>query len=447
MRKTRTLVAGALGIATAVALTACGSGSSSDAADSGKSSDLSSVKGAGKTITVWNMQGDLDDDTMKAINDEFTKQTGAQVKVQTQQWADIATKVTTALATDNAPDVVELGNTDVPLFASSGGLADLTSAKDQLQQGGTWLDGLAGPATVDGKLYAVPAFAATRTVIYNKSMWQKAGVTQPPTTYDELTADLDKVKAKFGGDKDFSPFYLPGRYWYDGLQWVWDAGGDIAAKDGDSWKGGMSGSEAQQGLADFKAFQNAYSTPASATINTTGTGQPDQDKDIFAAGKTSAVVGNAWEIGVITQDNPKITEADLGTFPFPGKSGKDQPVMLAGSDWGIAANSKSQDLAKVWVKIAASEAIQTGPIVGQGWIPITTEEIGTAKAKADALHQAYFEAATNSKSTPATAGWATIEGDGAVEQFFADIASGAKSPADAAKGFDGHLDKVLNNNG
>ena len=446
MRKTRTLVAGALGIATAVALTACGGGSS-NTADAKSSGSAGTGSGSGKTITVWNMQGDLTDATMKAINDEFTKETGAQVKVQTQQWADISTKVTTALATDDTPDVVELGNTDVPLFANSGGLADLTSAKDQLQQGGTWLDGLAGPATVDGKLYAVPAFAATRTVIYNKKMWEQAGVKAAPTTYQQLTADLDKVKAKFGGQQDFSPFYLPGKYWYDGLQWVWDAGGDIATQDGSTWKGALESSQAQQGLADFKAFQNAYSTKASATIDTTGTGQPDQDKDIFAAGKTSAVLGNAWEIGVIEQDNPKLKDADLGTFPFPGKSGKSQPVMLAGSDWGIAAKSKNQDLAQTWVKIAASQAMQTGPIVGQGWIPITTEEINSAKGQADALHKAYFEAATNSKSTPAAANWATIEGDGAVQQFFADIASGAKSPANAAKGFDDHLDQVLNNNG
>lgn len=445
MRTTRNLVAGALGIATAVALTACGGSSSNDTAD--QAGSTGSASGAGKTITVWNMQGDLTDDTMKAINDEFTKETGAQVKVQTQEWADIATKVTTALATDTPPDVVELGNTDVPLFANSGGLADLTDKKGQLQQGGTWLDGLAGPATVDGKLYGVPAFAATRAVIYNKSMWRQAGITAAPTTYDELTADLDKVKATFGNQKDFAPFYLPGKYWYDGLQWVWDAGGDVAAKDGDTWKGTLSDSSAVQGLSDFKAFQNAYSTKASASINTTGTGQPDQDKDIFAAGKTSAVVGNAWEIGAIEQDNPKLKDADLGTFPFPGKSGKSQPVMLAGSDWGIAAKSQNQDLAATWVKIAASQAIQAGPVVDQGWIPITTEEINAAKGSADALHQAYFEAATNSKSTPATAGWATIEGDASFEQLFADIASGAKSPADAAKGMDDHLDSVLNDQG
>lgn len=437
MRKTRILAAGALGIAATFALAACGGGSSN--AGSGPSTD-----GQGKTLVVWNMTGDLTDGTMKAIDDEFTKETGAKVKVETQQWAGIATKVTTALATNTPPDVIELGNTDVGSFAATGGLLDLTAQKATLDQGGTWLDGLAGPATVDGKLYAVPAFAATRAVIYNKQMWSQAGITSAPTSYQELTADLDKVKATFSGVKDFAPFYLPGKYWYDGLQWVWDAGGDIATQDGGTWKGDLESPQAEKGLQDFKTFQNTYSTKASATLDTTGTGQPDQDKDIFAAGKTSAIVGNAWEIGVIEQDNPKLKASDLGTFPFPGTSGKNQPVMLAGSDWGIAAKSKNAGLAQTWVKIAASEAIQSHQIVGQGWIPITTQEIQKAVGSASATSRAFFTAAQNSKSTPAAAGWSTVEGDGAVQQFFSDVASGDKSIPDAAKGFDDHLDSVLN---
>lgn len=438
MRKSRILAAGALGITATMALAACGGGSSSG-------NDGPSTNGKGKTLVVWNMTGDLTDATMKAINTEFTEQTGAKVKVETQQWDNIATKVTTALATSNPPDVIELGNTDVGSFAATGGLLDLTSQKSTLEQGGTWLPGLAGPATVDGKLYAVPAFAATRVVIYNKAMWAKAGVKSPPTTYKELTSDLDKIRKANSSVKDFSPFYLPGKYWYDGLQWVWDAGGEVATQaDDGTWKGGLSSAASQKGLQAFKTFQNAYSSKASRTVDTAGTGQPDQDKDIFAQGKTSAILGNSWEIGAITQDNPKITAKDLGTFPFPGLSGKSQPVMLAGSDWGIAAKSDNADLAQTWVKIASSEAIQNGPIVGQGWIPVTQEEVKKAQAKVPAQNRAFYVAAQNSASTPAAAKWATIEADGAVQQFFSDIASGKKSVSDAAKGFDSHLDSVLN---
>jgi N,N'-diacetylchitobiose transport system substrate-binding protein len=438
MRKTRITAFGAVGLAAALALTACsGSGSAGSASSF-------STSGKGKTLVVWNMTGDLTDATMKAIDTEFTKETGAQVKVETQQWDNISTKVTTALATSTPPDVIELGNTDVPSFAASGGLLDLTSAKSKLEQGGTWLAGLEGPATVDGKLYAVPAFAATRVVIYNKKMWSEAGITAPPTSYTELTSDLDKVKAKFSGTSDFSPFYLPGKYWYAGLQWVWDAGGNIATSSNGKWTGGLESSAAITGLTQFKTFQNTYSTKASATVDTDGTGNPDQDKDIFAQGKTSALLGNSWEIGAIEQDNPKITAADLGTFPFPGVSGKNQPVMIAGSDWGIAAKSQNAGLAETWVKIAASTSIQQNQIVGQGWIPVTTQLASSAAASASAVNKAFFTAAQNSKSTPAAAKWATIEGDGAVQQFFSDIASGAKTPQQAASAFDSHLNSVLN---
>lgn len=441
MRKSRFLTIGALGVVTALALTACSS-SGSKTASGGVSP---STDGQGKTLTVWNMTGDLTDATMKKINDEFTKETGAQVKVETQQWTNIATKITTALATDTPPDVVELGNTDVSSFAASGGLMDVTANKDALQQGGTWLDGLEGPALVDGKLYAVPAFAATRAVIYNKKMWADAGVTQAPTSYSELTSDLDKIAKKNAGVADFSPFYLPGKYWYDGLQWVWDAGGDVATQDGGKWTGQLETDAAQKGLNEFKTFQNTYSSKASSSIDTTGTGVPDQDKDIFAQGKTSALVGNSWEIGAITTDNPKITADDLGTFAFPGVSGKSQPVMLAGSDWGIAAKSKNQGLALTWVKIAASEDIQMNQIFGQqGWIPVTSEMVQQAESKATDQQKAFFTAAQNSKSTPAAAKWATIEGDGAIQQFFANVASGAKTPKDAAAEFDSHLNSVLN---
>jgi N,N'-diacetylchitobiose transport system substrate-binding protein len=287
----------------------------------------------------------------------------------------------------------------------------------------------------------VPSFGATRTVIYNKTMWKDAGVTAAPTTYDELKSALDKVKAK-NSSADFSAFYLPGQYWYAAMQWIWDAGGDIATQKDGKWTAGFSSSEGQSGLNEWKTFQNTYSSVASRTLNTD---KPDQDQ-VFADGKTSAVIGNNWEIGAIQKANPKITDADLGTFAMPGVSGSNQPVMLAGSDWGIAAKSKNQDLARVWVKIAASPDIQKNNVVGDGWIPNSVEG---SKAAVDGgtlteLQTAFFTAAQNSKATPASGSWAQLEDPG-MKQFFQSVASGAKSPADAAKSWDDTVNSTLNN--
>jgi N,N'-diacetylchitobiose transport system substrate-binding protein len=443
LRTSRIVAVGAVGVAAALALSACsGSSATNSTGDSNTGAKtIGKVDGSGKTLTVWSMAGDLTPKTIDAINAEFTKETGAQVKVETQQWANIVTKMTTALATDTPPDVLDIGNTQVPTFAGSGALADLTSYKADLQQGQTWLGGLVDPATVDGKLYAVPSFAGTRAVIYNKDMWAAAGVTTAPTTYDELKADLDKIKAK-NPSADFSSFYLPGQYWYAGMQWVWDRGGDIAtAKDG-KWTAGFSTSQAQQGLNEWKEFQNTYSSKGSQTLNTD---KPDQDQ-VFANGKAATIIANGWEIPTITKDNPKLTADKLGSFPMPGASGKNQPVNLGGSDWGIAAKSKQQDLARVWVKIAASPDIQNNYVFGNdGWIPNSVEGSKAAvdSGKVSELNKAFFTAAQNSKATPASANWAQLEDPG-MKQFFQAVTSGSKSVSDAASSWDSTVNSTLN---
>ena len=165
--RSRTL-ATALAVA-AVTATACGTDSPAPAARGGE-------------LTVWLMNGDLSDKATAAINAAFEKATGAKVTVQIQEWDNINTKISTALAQDTTPDVIEIGNTNVPLFAANGALTDLTPHRDELAAKNTWLEGLSGPATVDGHVYAAPLFAGNRAVIYDKQVWADAGVTAPPKT-------------------------------------------------------------------------------------------------------------------------------------------------------------------------------------------------------------------------------------------------------------------------
>lgn len=431
---------GAVGIAAVLALSGC-SGNSAGANSGNNNGAINKVDGKGKTITVWAMFKDLSPKTLDAINAEFTKQTGAKVNVETQQWPNIATKITTALATSTPPDVIDIGNTQIGTFASAGGLLDLTSYKKALEQGQTWLGGLAQPATVDGKLYGVPSFGSSQAVIYNKDVWSAAGVSAIPTSYNELGSDLDKVKAA-NTTSDFSAFYMPGQYWYGALQWMWDAGGSIATQSGSKWKAGFSSADAQRGLTAWKAFQNKYSSVASQTLNTT---KPDQDR-LLADGKVGAILSNMWELGAITKDNPKLTSDKIGTFPIPGISGKNQPALLAGSDWGIPQKSKNHDLALVWSKIAASPTIQNDYVFGQDkWIPNSVE--GSAAAvKGGTLvanQTAFFTSAQRSKATPASGNWASLEDPG-MKQFFQTIASGSKSVADAAKAWDATVNSTLN---
>ncbi|PYY40084.1 MULTISPECIES: extracellular solute-binding protein [unclassified Curtobacterium] len=440
MRTTKFAAATAVALTIALGMTACSSAGNAGSGGGGGTKAIADVDGDGKTLTVWAMTGDYSDKTIAAINKEFEAKTGAEVRVQIQQWDGITTKVSTALATNTPPDVLDLGNTQVASYAANGALLDLTPYAKELKQGQTWLDGLSDPATVDGALYGVPGFAGARAVIYNKQMWKDAGITEAPTTYEELTADLDKVKAA-NTAKDFSAFYMPGQYWYAGMQFVWDAGGEIATEQDGTWKAGFGDAEAQQGLADFAEFANDYSSKASATLNTDS---PDMNQ-VFADEKTSAILSTSGTLGLIEQANPEMTADQLGTFPFPGKSGKTQPVMLGGSDWGVAAKSKNTDLALQWVKIASSPDIQSEYVYGDnGWIPNSTDGIKAADSTLSDVNKGFFTAALNSKATPANSRWADLEGDQSINTLFSSVVSGSKTPEEAAADFDEAADAALN---
>ena len=431
MKKRHLAVACSIGLTALLALTAC----------AGSSAGSSSSSHKGSTLTVWLMQDTLTSDSQAAIVSAFEKKTGAKVKVEIQQWDNINTKLTSALATDTPPDVIEIGNTDVPLFAANGALMDVTSQKKAISGGNSWLTGLEGPATVEGKLYAAPFYAGTRAVIYNKKTWSDAGITQPPASYTDLTADLDKLKAA-NPAADFSPIYLTGTYWYNALSFLYDAGGKLASEKGGKWTADLSTPESQKGLSNFKAFQNKYSTAASqsAPMDT------PNPVDVIGTGKAATIMGNGNALKTLVKSHPEL-QGQIGSFPFPSQMspGKNMPNFLGGSDIAVAAKSKNQDLAVQFLTYIDSPKVQLDQISAlDGHIPVSQSLIDQATKTLPDEMKAFYSSAKLSISTPATPGWATIESDNSVVDFFSQIATGSKSVQQAAADFDKHLQTALN---
>jgi N,N'-diacetylchitobiose transport system substrate-binding protein len=317
----------------------------------------------------------------------------------------------------------------------------LTSYKKDLSGGDDWLSALAGPATNKDKLYAVPLSASSQGIIYNKNMWQAAGVTSVPKTWAELTAALDKVKAS-NTAADFSPLYLAGGNWYNALSWVYDFGGTLATENGGKWKAGFSSPESIAGLEAFKEFQNSYSTPSSRSA------LYDQPLayEVLSTEKTSAVMAWMYNSNAVIENNPALKDV-LGSFALPSmtKSGETAPIFLGGSDIAIPAKSKNQELAIKYLKIFTSHDFQLNELVKRGQqIPISTQLIDEVVPTLTDFEKPFYAAAGNSLSTPATAGWVTIESDNSAQDFFIKVASGSGTIPDAAAAFDKHLDQALN---
>ncbi|HEX6756170.1 MAG TPA: sugar ABC transporter substrate-binding protein [Mycobacteriales bacterium] len=419
------------GIAAAlVAAGAAGCGGNDTPAAAGGSTEA-------KDITVWLMNGSAPDAVISAVTADFTaKHPNTQVKVEIQQWDGIQEKTTTALASNNPPDVLEIGNTLVSKFADSGGLKDLTGKKADLG-GDSWLQGLTDAGMLDGKLYGVPYYAGDRAVIYRKDMFAKAGVTTPPTDRASFVAAAEKLQKAYGSDPKFSALYFPGQYWYAALPFIWDDGGDVAVQEGGSWKGALDSPEAQAGLSWLKDVVTKYSkAPVNGNEN-------DNDPAVpIGEGKAAMIIDAGWKVGTVTKDHPNLKNS-IGVFPIPGKNaGTTAPVFLGGSNLAVSESSDAGDLAYEWLKLLAAEKAQTALATQGGVIPNSTKLLDL-HAK-DPVLSVFDAAAKNSKFTPSTPKWANVESSSILQNMLVSIFSGKKSVPDATKDASDAITKTLN---
>jgi N,N'-diacetylchitobiose transport system substrate-binding protein len=430
-------LASAVIIAATVAITTAACSSSSK---SGSGGTALSTDGKGKTVTVW-LQADAQNGWPAVVdqaNQRFEQATGAKVNIQWQQWSNYTTKLDSTFAgSTGIPDVVELGNSQTSSYIAAGAFADLTGAKKDFENSGTWLTGLAQSGTSpDGKLQAVPYYAGSRVVIYRKDIWTKAGITSAPATLDELWTDLDKVKAANASDPSFSTFYMPGKYWYAAMSFVYGTGGTIATQSNGTWKGGLASSQSQQGLQNWQKL---------ATYSVGGATKDESDQDaIMAQGHVAAILGNGWEVGAVTDPktgDPKLA-SDLSTFPMPGTAaGNYTPSFLGGSDLAVPQKASNAGLGAEWVKIYTDTKSQT--MLAKYAIPNTTSLLSVYEKQGQA-NVSTGEAAKKTWFVPNTPNWANVESGNVLQNALESIATGKASTAAAAKTADGQIEKILN---
>ncbi|MFJ5894337.1 extracellular solute-binding protein [Streptomyces sp. NPDC093064] len=421
----RKLVA-AIGIAgMMVSIAACGGGKD----DNGGKAKTGKDGYAGQTLTVWVMDGSSPDQWQKDVAAAFEAKTKAKVKFEIQQWDGIQQKLTTALSEENPPDVFEIGNTQTPAYAKTGGLADLADLKSSI--GGDWTDSLNNSSVFDGKQYAAPWYFANRVVLYNKKLWADAGVKDTPKTRDEFYADLKKVGDKTGAE----PIYLPGQNWYHFVGLVIGEGGELVKKDGDKYVSNLADPKVAAAMETYKKFQALSKAPKDKDE-----AHPQQG-EVFAKGKVGAFIGMGWEAGIAIKANPKI-EKEIGYFTIPGAAAdKPEGVFLGGSNLAVAAGSKKQELAREFLKVALSDQYEGQLAKENGVIP--NKEALQSNLQGNAVAEAAAPAAAGGGTTPLIPEWAAVENEpNPVKAYMTAVLNG-KSPAEAAKQVEGEFNKRL----
>ena len=415
-------------VAVAIIAAACGGGSGNN--------NSSNQTG---TLTVWLMNGSAPTSVIDGVNADFkAKYPNVHVNVELQQWGDVGTKLDTAFAGSTPPDVMELGNTLVAKYAAAGALEDISGKKTSFDNSGTWLQSLTDSCTVSSKLYCVPYYAGSRAIIYRKDFFDAAGV-QPPDSLDSLLTVGQKLMAAHSSDPNFSALYFPGKYWYAAMPFIWDFGGDIATQSGGKWQGSLNSSSSQQGLTKLNSLVVALSRADK-------TGDEAKQDAAFAQGHIAMIIANGWEVGVILDPkagNPALKD-QLGAFPIPSHTpGQTAPVFLGGSDFGIAAKSKHQDLANEWVATFTNNKHMPEMATVGGVIPNNTSMLNLGTG----INAVFYSAAKNSKFVPNSQNWASVENANVLPDMLVKIFTKQQPIPDATKSASDRITTLLNGGG
>ncbi|WP_102924966.1 extracellular solute-binding protein [Streptomyces noursei] len=393
-------------------------------------------------LTVW-LTVDAQEswpDLVNEVNDRFRKTyPKVKVTVQYQQWTTKNQKIDAALAGRKVPDVIEMGNSETTNYIVNGAFAAVDPAK--FDHSAEWLPALRDACRNDGKTYCVPYYVGARVGIYRTDLLAQVGVTRAPRSYTELRADLDKLKAKFGAtDKNFSAFYMPGRYWYAAMAFVKDAGGEIAARGKDGrWHGALSSARSVAGLTTWKDLLDSYYTGDRSKDN-------GDEPAVVGQGKVGMFYGNTWEAKAATDSRSGGDPALRGkfsTFAFPGPSGKMMPSFLGGSTLAVPAKSENQDLAQDWIRLFTDRTSQRR-LIAADTLPNNTAQL--KEVAADSVNGPAAQAATRGWVTPLAPGWGAVEKSNVLQEMLQDIATGKQSVPDAARAADRRIDAVINEN-
>ncbi|ANW17089.1 extracellular solute-binding protein [Streptomyces clavuligerus] len=422
-----------LGAVTAlVTLAACDVGGADGASDGG---------GDPRSLTVWLTVDARESwpDLVESTNRRFAKlHPGTEVKVQYQQWTSKNQKIDAALAGHDVPDVVEMGNSETINYIVNGAFTSVE--KGDFDHSERWLPALADACQYEGKTYCVPYYAGARVGIYRTDLLKRVGVTRAPRTYAEMLSVLDKVKAEFGAaDKNFSSFYMPGRYWYAAMAWVKDAGGEMAVERDGRWQGALSSPASVAGLTTWKKLIDDYYVGDRSKDNS-------DEPGVVGQGKVAMFYGNTWEANAAADPRAGGNAALRGkfaTFPFPGPSGELMPPFLGGSLLAVPVKSRQQEKAQEWIKLFTDRASQRRLIEAET-LPNNTVQLRDVPA--GGINAAAARAAERGWVTPLAPGWTAVEKANILPEMLQSIATGKQSVREAAEEADRAIDKLVNDN-
>ncbi|MGI5989722.1 MAG: ABC transporter substrate-binding protein [Lachnospiraceae bacterium] len=158
------------------------------------------------SIAWWGNQV-RNDRTTKILEMYTEENPNISFDMQPASWGDYFTKISTAVASQSEPDLLQLGyNSYLTEYASNGALLDLQPYVDSGVLDVSSIDqSILDSGTIDGKLVAICVGVNVPALMYNKTLTDSLGITiKDQMTIDEFEEVCRQIYEKSGVRTDFA---------------------------------------------------------------------------------------------------------------------------------------------------------------------------------------------------------------------------------------------------
>ncbi len=151
-------------------------------------------QGAPVNFTSWSAAVDQ----VRSHVSAFERATGLKVNYENFPWAQYRTSVVTRLVGNAPMDVLWVSDAWLPEFAEAGWLATIDDVPELMKYNADAAQFCTQSMVYKGKQYGLAYYGDHMSFIYNTEILQKAGITTPPTTWEEVVQQSLKIKQSGG---------------------------------------------------------------------------------------------------------------------------------------------------------------------------------------------------------------------------------------------------------
>ncbi|MFG1999936.1 ABC transporter substrate-binding protein [Spirillospora sp. NPDC048911] len=268
-------------------------------------------------------------------------------------------KTLASFVSGKAPSIAYQYSSSIPALSGRNQTQDLTSLVKSSPDF-AWDDFFPAArqgATVSGKIYGVPALVDNLSLVYNKKLFDAAGVKYP--TPDWTWDDFRNASKKLTGKNKYGWAYVN-----DGTEdtvWrflalLWQAGGDLLdAGDKKAAFATPAGEQAMQLLADMAVTDKSVYLDAG----------DQQYLNLFNSGRIGMLWTGPWDLGSINKD------VSYGVQYLPGKV---THATIAGPDNYMVFDKRAKDAAWPFLKWLTSPEIHLRYAMQTGDLPLRASE-------------------------------------------------------------------------